>query len=301
MLFRLSHKSRSVANGVRIRLSQSIPSPSITSDLLPYTLHARFGFFFLKERKRRVRNYRTEKVTKRPARIRTGDLSLTGRMLFRLSHKSRSVVNGVWIRLSQLIPSPSLTSHLLPYTLHARFVFFFFERKKEKSEKLPNGNSDQETCRESNWGSFAYRANALPTEPQVLKSRSVVNGVRIQLSQSIPSPSLTSHLLLFFFLKERKRRVRNYRTEKVTKRPARIRSGDHSLTGQMLFRLSHKSRSVVNGVRIRPSQSIPSPALTSHPLPYTLHARFGYLTWTKVVDGPVVYPANAFDSRLRGD
>ena len=57
-----------------------------------------------------MRNYRTEKVTKRPAGIRTGDLSLTGRMLFRLSHKSRSVVNGVRIRLSQSILSPSLTS-----------------------------------------------------------------------------------------------------------------------------------------------------------------------------------------------
>ena len=47
----------------------------------------------------------------------------TGRMLFRLSHKSRSVVNGVRIRLSQSqsILSPSLTSHLPPYTLHARF------------------------------------------------------------------------------------------------------------------------------------------------------------------------------------
>ena len=78
----------------------------------------------LKERKRRVRNYRTEKVTKRPAGIRTGDLSLTERMLFRLSHKSRSVVNGVWIRLSQSMLSPSLTSHLLPYTLHARFGNF---------------------------------------------------------------------------------------------------------------------------------------------------------------------------------
>ena len=43
----------------------------------------------------------------------------------------------------------------------------FFERKKEKSEKLPNGKSDQETCRDSNQGPFAYRANALPTEPQV--------------------------------------------------------------------------------------------------------------------------------------
>ena len=31
-------------------------------------------FFFLKARKRRVRSYRTEKVTKRPAGIRTGDL-----------------------------------------------------------------------------------------------------------------------------------------------------------------------------------------------------------------------------------
>ena len=131
MLFRLSHKSRSVAmvNGVRIQLSQSILSPSLTSHLLPYTLHARFGnYFFLKERKRRVRNYRTEKVTKRPAGIRTGDLSLTGRMLFRLSHKSRSVamVNGVRIQLSQSILSPSLTSHLLPYTLHARFGNYFF-------------------------------------------------------------------------------------------------------------------------------------------------------------------------------
>ena len=26
----------------------------------------------------------------------------------------------------------------------------FFERKKEKSEKLPNGKSDHETCRDSN-------------------------------------------------------------------------------------------------------------------------------------------------------
>ena len=148
-----------------------------------------------------MRNYRTEKVTKRPAGIRTGDLSLTGRMLFRLSHKSRSAVNGVRIRLSQSILPPSLTSHLLPYTLHARF-----------------GN---------------------------------------------------------FFLKERKRRVRNYRTEKVTTRPAGIRTGDLSLTGRMLFRLSHKSRSVVNGARIRLSQSILPPSLTSHLLPYTLHARFG--------------------------
>ena len=106
-----------------------------------------------------MRNYRTEKVTKRPAGIRTGDLSLTGRMLFRLSHKSRSVVNGVRIRLSQSIPSPSLTSHLLSYTLHARFgksFFFFFEIKKEKSEKLPNGKGDQETCRDSNRGPWTF-------------------------------------------------------------------------------------------------------------------------------------------------
>ena len=41
------------------------------------------------------------------------------------------------------------------------------ERKKEKSEKLLNGKSDQETCRDTNRGPFAYRANALPTEPQV--------------------------------------------------------------------------------------------------------------------------------------
>ena len=125
-----------------------------------------------------------------------------GRMLFRLSHKSRSMVNGVRIRLSQSILLPLLTSHLLPYTLHARFGnFFFFERKKKKSEKLPNGKSDQETCRDS--------------------------------------------------------------------------TGDLSLTGRMLFRLSHKSRSMVNGVRIRLSQSILLPSLTSHLLPYTLHARFG--------------------------
>ena len=72
------------------------------------------------------------------------------------------------IRLSQSTLPPSLTSHLLPYTLHARFGnFFFFERKKEKSEKLPNGKSDQETCRDSNRGPFACQANALPTEPQV--------------------------------------------------------------------------------------------------------------------------------------
>ena len=51
-------------------------------------------------------------MTKRPAGNRTGDLSLTGRMLLRLSHKSRSVVNGVRIRLSQSILSPSLISHL---------------------------------------------------------------------------------------------------------------------------------------------------------------------------------------------
>ena len=77
-------------------------------------------------------------------------------MLFRLSHKSRSVVNGVPIRLSQSILSPSLTSHLLSCTLHARFGnSFFFEIKKEKSEKLPNGKSDQETCRDSNRGPFA--------------------------------------------------------------------------------------------------------------------------------------------------
>ena len=127
MLFRLSHKSRSVVNGVRIRLSQSIPSPSLTSHLLSYTLHVRLGNFCLKERKRRVRNYRAKKVTKRPAGIRTGDLSLTGRMLFRLSHKSRSgsLVNGVRIRLSQPIPSPLQTSHLLSHTPCTVWQFFF--------------------------------------------------------------------------------------------------------------------------------------------------------------------------------
>ena len=35
--------------------------------------------------------------------------------------------------------------------------------KKERREKLPNGKSDQETCRDLNRGPFAYRENALPT------------------------------------------------------------------------------------------------------------------------------------------
>ena len=53
------------------------------------------------------------------------------------------------------------------YIYYIYIFFFFLERKKEKSEKLPNGKSDQETCLDSNQGPFAYRANALPTEPQV--------------------------------------------------------------------------------------------------------------------------------------
>ena len=85
-----------------------------------WVFHARFGYilFYFFERKRRVRNYRTEKVTKRPAGIRTRDLSLTGRMFFRLSHKSRSVVNGVRIRLSQSIPSPSMLRIQKQHTVH---------------------------------------------------------------------------------------------------------------------------------------------------------------------------------------
>ena len=137
MLFRLSHKSRSVVNGVWIRRSQSILSPSLTSHLLSYTLHARFGksFFWNKEREEWEITER-KKVTKRPAGIRTGDLSLTGRMLFRLSHKSWSVVNGVGIRLSQSILSPSLTSHLLSYTLHARFGKSFFWNKEREEWQI---------------------------------------------------------------------------------------------------------------------------------------------------------------------
>ena len=76
-------------------------------------------------------------------------------------------MNGVRIRLSQSTLSPSLTSHFLSSTLDVRFGNIFFERKKEKSEKLPNGKSDQETCRGSNRGPFTHRANALRTEPQV--------------------------------------------------------------------------------------------------------------------------------------
>ena len=47
------------------------------------------------ERKRSVRHHRTVKVTKRLAGIRTGDLSLTERMLFRLSYK-QVTVQGEW-------------------------------------------------------------------------------------------------------------------------------------------------------------------------------------------------------------
>ena len=56
-----------------------------------------------------------------PAGIRTRDLSFTRRMPFWLSYKSRSVLNGVPIQLSQLTILPSLTPHLLPHTLHAWF------------------------------------------------------------------------------------------------------------------------------------------------------------------------------------
>ena len=200
--------------GFLVRVNGPIPRSQQGEVWLPEKFSWNAIDFFLKERKRRVRKNRTEKVTKRPAGIRTGDFSLTGRMLFRLSHKSRSVVNGVRIRLNQSIVWPSLTSHLLPYTLHARF------------------------------GNF------------------------------------------FLVLKERKRRVRNYRTEKVTKRPAGIRTGDLLLTGECSsdWATSHKSRSVVNGVRIRLSQSILSPSLTSHLLPYTLHARFGNFFFFELSD-----------------
>ena len=54
-----------------------------------------------------------------------------------------------------------------PYCTEFNSVIFFFffadERlniwKKEKHEKLPNGKSDKETCRNSNRGPFAYRAS----------------------------------------------------------------------------------------------------------------------------------------------
>ena len=97
----------------------------------------------MKERKRRLRIYRAEKVTKRPAEIRTGDLSLTGRMLFRLSPKSRSIVKGVRIRLSQSTPSRSLKSHLLPYTIHAWLGFFFF--LKERKTRVRNYRAEKGT------------------------------------------------------------------------------------------------------------------------------------------------------------
>ena len=157
-------------------------------------------------------------MTKRPAGIRTGDLSLTGRMLFRLSHKSRSVVNGVRIRLSQSILSPSLTSHLLSYTLLARFgkSFFFFEIKKEKSEKLLNGKSDQETCRDSNRGPFAYRAIALPTEPQV-----TVRGewsLNPNISPPIVHTPCTVWQIFFFFelKKEKSAKLPNRKSDQET-------------------------------------------------------------------------------------
>ena len=61
-------------------------------------------------------------------------------MLFWLSHKSRSVVNGVWIRLSQSITSPSLTSHLLLNTLHVQFGCFptvsFYQMRGTRYLKL---------------------------------------------------------------------------------------------------------------------------------------------------------------------
>ena len=48
------------------------------------------GNHTLKKKEKREVFIKWKKVTKRPAGIRTGDLSLTGRMLFRLCYKSRS-------------------------------------------------------------------------------------------------------------------------------------------------------------------------------------------------------------------
>ena len=66
-----------------------------------------------------------------------------------------------------------LFSHISrgPTTVRANRNFYKWEAlniwTKEKHEVLPNGKSDQETCRDSNRGPFAYRANALPNELQV--------------------------------------------------------------------------------------------------------------------------------------
>ena len=78
----------------------------------------------------------------------------------------------------------------------AQFFFLSDERlnilKKEKREKLPNGKSDQETRRDSNRWPFAYRVNALPTEPQVTVRGEWSSNPALSIDIS---PSLTSHLL----------------------------------------------------------------------------------------------------------
>ena len=91
-------------------------------------------------KKERVRNYRTDKVTRRPAGIRIGDLSLTGRMLFRLS-EPQVTVRGEWSSNPTLSIDTFTVANISPSIVHTPctvWQIFFFEIKKEKSEKLPN-------------------------------------------------------------------------------------------------------------------------------------------------------------------
>ena len=135
MLFRLSHKSRSVVNGVRIRLSQSILSPSLTSHPLPYTLHARFWqFFFWKKEREEWEITERKKWPRDLPGFEPGTFRLPGEC----SSDWATSHGPLWMEFEsdlvnrQSILSPSLTSHFLPYTLHAWFGNFFLKKEREQ-------------------------------------------------------------------------------------------------------------------------------------------------------------------------
>ena len=107
----------------------------------------------------------------------------------------------------------------LPLIWIAMEDFWKKERKRRvrnyRTEKWPRDQPGFEP------GPFAFRANALPTEPQV----TVRGECSLNPTQSIHTFTVDT----ISHLKERKRRVRNYRGERVTKRPAGFRTGTFRL------------------------------------------------------------------------
>ena len=83
------------------------------------------------ERKRSARNYRTEKVTKIPAGIRTGNLSLTGRMS--LGHFFRSVISHASLPFNYLTSLLTKRKKKFPYGFKFSTLFKSMKVQKQKN------------------------------------------------------------------------------------------------------------------------------------------------------------------------